>query len=112
MSVIRSTVPVWLVKERQRVVGGKGVARVGAVSPAGRFRVDALGCAAPSGPAVTVVLAVTSVPVRLNTTAVADAGSTVDRSNVIVPLSPTGAAAPPRPVPSRVSRTRVGLCEV
>ena len=63
--------------------------------PCATFTLDATGRVVPVGQAVRKVEEVPRAPVRFTTTAVADAGTTADRSTVVV-----------APGPSRVARTR------
>ncbi|MFD0200162.1 hypothetical protein ACFVG9_05265 [Saccharothrix carnea] len=97
--------PTWLYSVIRRFGPRATVTRLGLVWPATRLRFDAVGRTPPDGYAVTWVAAVGSVPVRLNTTAVAEAGRCGARSTDTPPY-PTGPFTPP--VPSRVSSTRSG----
>jgi hypothetical protein len=76
---------------------------LGAVSPAITLTFEACGRGAPFGQAVTKVDAVGPVAVRLNATAVADAGTLPVRSTEIVPPWPTGGTSV-----GLVSRSRDG----
>src|SRR5215468_9622650 len=99
---MRCVLPAKLNRLIWRLVPSATVTWFGAVSPGVRFRFDASGRGEPVGHAVTKVLAVGSVPVRLKVTADADGGSRPDRSTVRNPPGPSG------PPLTRVSSIRTG----